>query len=72
MGNVMVARRDYSLNGPETAHAWEQGLVSAEWYKCKIPRELPVVDPVDTDDEEDVHQSIPELRKTDEQQRVAV
>ncbi len=34
----MVARRDYSLNGAETKRAWERGLVSAEWYKCDVPR----------------------------------
>jgi len=34
----MIARRDYSLNGAETKHAWERGLVSAEWYKPPVPR----------------------------------
>ena len=34
----MVERRDYSLNGPETKRAWEQGLVSADWYKCDVSR----------------------------------
>ncbi len=35
----MVERRDYSLNGAETKHAWDNGLVSANWYKCEIPRD---------------------------------
>ena len=38
-GSVMTQRRDYSLNGPETKHAWENGLVSADWYKSQVPRE---------------------------------
>ena len=35
----MTERRDYSLNGAETKHAWEHGLVSADWYKSEVPRE---------------------------------
>ncbi len=35
----MTARRDYSLNGPETKRAWDRGLVSAEWFKPEISRE---------------------------------
>ena len=34
----MVERRDYSLNGPETKRAFENGLVSAQWYQCDVPR----------------------------------
>lgn len=34
----MVERRDYSLNGPETQRARDNGLVSAQWYKSEVPR----------------------------------
>ncbi|MEZ5666525.1 MAG: fatty acid desaturase family protein [Alphaproteobacteria bacterium] len=34
----MTVRRDYSLNGAETVRAFERGLVSADWYKCDVPR----------------------------------
>ena len=34
----MTTRRDYGLNGPETKHAFERGLVSAAWYKPRVPR----------------------------------
>ena len=34
----MTERRDYSLNGAETQRARERGLVSADWYKCEVPR----------------------------------
>ena len=34
----MTTRRDYRLNGLETKRAFERGLVSAEWYKCRVPR----------------------------------
>ena len=30
--------RNYSLSGPENAHAVEAGLAGAEWYKTPIPR----------------------------------
>jgi len=30
--------RDYSLTGPENAAAQARGLVSAQWYRCAIPR----------------------------------
>ena len=36
---MAMARRDYSLNGPQTRHARDNGLVSAEWYKSRVPRE---------------------------------
>lgn len=35
---MIVAKRDYSLTGPESARAVEQGLASAEWYHSDIPR----------------------------------
>ncbi|MEZ5535446.1 MAG: fatty acid desaturase family protein [Thiolinea sp.] len=35
---MAVTKRDYSLTGPENAKAVAQGLASAEWYKCDIPR----------------------------------
>ncbi len=36
--SVQFQPRDYSLTGPDSAHAIEAGLASAEWYKCPIPR----------------------------------
>jgi fatty acid desaturase len=30
--------RDYSLVGPEAAHAVDAGLSGADWYQCPIPR----------------------------------
>lgn len=33
-----AAKRDYSITGTERFHAMEKGLVSADWYKCPIPR----------------------------------
>jgi fatty acid desaturase len=35
---VPVTPRDYSLIGCESKRAEELGLVSAEWYRCPIPR----------------------------------
>ena len=35
----MATIKDYSINGAETARAFEDGLVSAEWYKPPVPRE---------------------------------
>ncbi|WP_213878744.1 fatty acid desaturase family protein [Pseudomonas sp. dw_358] len=31
-------RRDYSLTGPEAAHALQNGLASATWYQTPVPR----------------------------------
>ena len=33
-----VQSRDYSLEGPENAHAVTAGLANAEWYRTPIPR----------------------------------
>jgi fatty acid desaturase len=33
-----VKSRDYSLSGPENAHALKAGLAGAEWYRTPIPR----------------------------------
>ncbi|MFT3870952.1 MAG: fatty acid desaturase family protein [Nibricoccus sp.] len=33
-----ITRRDYSLVGLDSKHAEEQGLASADWYACPIPR----------------------------------
>ncbi|RAP73841.1 fatty acid desaturase [Paenibacillus montanisoli] len=33
-----AAKRDYSILGPEREKAIENGLVSADWYTCPIPR----------------------------------
>ncbi|MBF9033079.1 fatty acid desaturase [Rhodobacterales bacterium HKCCE2091] len=33
-----MARRDYSLTGPEAARAVERGLAAAEWYHSDVPR----------------------------------
>ncbi|MEZ5930996.1 MAG: fatty acid desaturase family protein [Alphaproteobacteria bacterium] len=33
-----VQSRDYSLTGPENAHAVEAGLAGADWYRTPIPR----------------------------------
>lgn len=35
---IVVQKRDYSLTGPENKHAYEKGLVEAEWYATPIPR----------------------------------
>lgn len=34
-----VLRRDYSLTGPEADKAVERGLVAAEWYHSRVPRQ---------------------------------
>ncbi len=34
-----VQSRDYSLEGPENAHAVAAGLANAEWYRTPIPRQ---------------------------------
>jgi len=36
--SVAAARRDYSLVGPESRAAEANGLVSAQWYACPVPR----------------------------------
>ncbi|SFS48115.1 fatty acid desaturase [Paenibacillus sp. BC26] len=33
-----ISKRDYSILGPEREKAIAKGLVSAEWYKCPVPR----------------------------------
>jgi fatty acid desaturase len=33
-----MGKRDYSLTGPDTARAVENGLAAAEWYHTEIPR----------------------------------
>ena len=33
------ARRDYRITGPESEHARQKGLVSAEWYMSPVPRQ---------------------------------
>ncbi len=33
-----TAKRDYSLTGPESAHAVAAGLASADWYHSDLPR----------------------------------
>jgi fatty acid desaturase len=37
--SVQITRRDYSLVGRDSKYAEEQGLASAEWYACPIPRQ---------------------------------
>ena len=34
-----VEHRNYRLTGPEGAVAASRGLVSADWYRCEVPRE---------------------------------
>jgi fatty acid desaturase len=34
-----AVRRDYSLTGPEADRAVERGLVAAEWYHSRVPRQ---------------------------------
>jgi fatty acid desaturase len=36
--NMPFKPRDYSLVGPDSKHALEAGLVSAEWYRATVPR----------------------------------
>ena len=35
---MAMTRTDYSLNGEETRRAFDKGLVSAEWYRSRVPR----------------------------------
>ncbi|MES2145906.1 MAG: fatty acid desaturase, partial [Pseudomonadota bacterium] len=35
-----MARRDYSLLGPDGARAVETGLAAAEWYHTDVPRKV--------------------------------
>ena len=35
---IATKRRDYSLVGPEAEAAERNGLVSAAWYTCLVPR----------------------------------
>lgn len=39
-GFAQKRRRDYSLVGPDTAAAIEQGLTQAEWYHSEVPRKV--------------------------------
>ena len=34
-----AVRRDYSLTGPEADRAMQRGLVAAEWYHSRVPRQ---------------------------------
>lgn len=34
-----MIKRDYSLTGPASAHAFEAGLAAAEWYHSDLPRD---------------------------------
>ena len=36
--NMPFTPRDYSLAGPQSKHAEELGLVSAQWYQAPVPR----------------------------------
>ena len=35
-----MAKRDYSLLGPDGARAVETGLAAAEWYHTEVPRKV--------------------------------
>ncbi|MEY4372341.1 MAG: hypothetical protein RL219_1110 [Actinomycetota bacterium] len=36
---MSVSARDYSIIGPESQRAKDAGLVSANWYRCDVPRD---------------------------------